>query len=252
MKAKGWCVLAVVAGASGGCAAMSEREDPMDALVSQVDQLETRLASTQHTLRVMTSGQQSHQDDLAGRLDALNTQLQALPAALGELCAASTQGAPTECEQSAPTRTVIMSGDKMVVGELERVWIEPPGATLIARIDTGASSSSLHAENLVEFERDGDDWVRFDLVLDDEATTLERRVERYVRVYQQADPQGTRRPVVEIRLRLGDVQNTFEFTLADRAHLEHQMILGRNFLADMALVDVGKRFVQPPFRPPKS
>ena len=135
-----------------------------------------------------------------------------------------------------------MSGDKMVVGELERVWIDPPGAFLIARIDTGAHSSSVHAENLVELERDGDDWVRFDLILNDEITTLERQVERYVRVYQQADRQGTRRPVVSIRLKLGDVQDTFEFTLADRSHLEYQMILGRNFLADMALIDVGKQF----------
>jgi hypothetical protein len=136
----------------------------------------------------------------------------------------------------------------MVVGELERVWIEPPGVTLIARVDTGARSSSLHAENLVELERDGDDWVRFDLILDDEITTLERPVARYVRVYQQADPEGTRRPVIAMRLRLGDVQDTFEFTLADRSHLDFQMLLGRNFLSDMALVDVGKQFVQPQFK----
>jgi hypothetical protein len=138
----------------------------------------------------------------------------------------------------------------MVVGEMERVWLEPPGTTLIARVDTGAHSSSLHAENLVEFERDGEDWVRFDLILDDEIKTLERRVERYVRVYQQADPEGTRRPVVTMRLRIGDVHDSFEFTLADRSHLDFQLLLGRNFLTDMALVDVGKQFVQTPYQPP--
>ncbi len=140
----------------------------------------------------------------------------------------------------------------MVVGEMERVWLEPPGTTLIARVDTGAHSSSLHAENLVEFERDGEDWVRFDLILDDEIKTLERRVVRYVRVYQQADPEGTRRPVVTMRLRIGDVHDSFEFTLADRSHLDFQLLLGRNFLTDMALVDVGKQFVQTPYQPPST
>jgi hypothetical protein len=72
---------------------------------------------------------------------------------------------------------------------------------------------------------------------------------RYVRVFQQADPEGSRRPVISMRLRLGDVQDTFEFTLADRSHLNYQILLGRNFLTDVALVDVGRQFVQPPYKP---
>jgi hypothetical protein len=70
-------------------------------------------------------------------------------------------------------------------------------------------------------------------------------VVRHARVIQQADPKGSRRPVVEMRVRLGELQDTFEFTLADRSHLENEMILGRNFLADVTLVDVGRRFIQP-------
>ncbi len=66
---------------------------------------------------------------------------------------------------------------------------------------------------------------------------------------QQADPKGTRRPVVNMRVRMGDVEDSFDFTLADRAHLNYQIILGRNFLADVALVDVGQRFVQPAYKP---
>ena len=62
---------------------------------------------------------------------------------------------------------------------------------------------------------------------------------------QQADPSGSRRPVVEMRVQLGEIQDTFEFTLADRSHLENEIILGRNFLADVTLVDVGQQFIQP-------
>ncbi|MGK0258380.1 MAG: hypothetical protein ACI96M_001813 [Candidatus Azotimanducaceae bacterium] len=143
------------------------------------------------------------------------------------------------------TQTVVMNDDRMVVGEMEKVLVEPPGFVTSARIDTGAQSSSLHAENVTEFERDGDDWVKFDVVNEDSTVTIERPVEKYVRVFQQSDKDGTRRAVVKMRILIGNVRDTFDFTLADRSHLAHNMILGRNFLTDIAVVDVGRQFVQP-------
>jgi hypothetical protein len=133
----------------------------------------------------------------------------------------------------------------MVVGEQEEIWVDPPGAVTVARIDTGATSSSIHADHIVEFERDGEDWVRFEVLFDGEPVQIERKVVRYVRVVQQADSEGTRRAVVTLRVRLGNFQETIEFTLADRAHLDNEIMLGRNFLTDVALVDVGREFVQP-------
>ncbi len=250
MGARAYAILLLLLTASAGCANLTDQQDPIGELSDQVQQLEAQLAEAQNTLEALSSTQQASTDDLAQRISGVNTQLEALPQAMSALCA-QRAAAASKCADTPPAPRVVMGGDKMVVGELERVWIEPPGAIVIARVDTGAHSSSVHAENLVEFERDGDDWVRFELILDNETATLERQVVRYVRVYQQADKTGTRRPVVSIRLRLGDVQNTFEFTLADRSHLEYQMLLGRNFLADMALVDVGKKFVQPEYRPPE-
>ena len=55
--------------------------------------------------------------------------------------------------------------------------------------------------------------------------------------------------MVRLRVALGDIQDTFDFTLANRAHLDQEMLLGRNFLKDVALVDVGRQFVQPARRP---
>ncbi|NIN59592.1 MAG: hypothetical protein GTN56_07250 [Xanthomonadales bacterium] len=232
-----------------GCAVNTGLEDPNAELVSRVQALEYQVLATQVAVQELTEDQQSGQADLSRQLTDLNSELGRVPEAVGAVCANPETTPVTACESDQLIRTVVMSGDKMVVGEMERVWLEPPGASLIARVDTGAHSSSLHAENLVEFERDGEDWVRFDLILDEEIKTLERRVVRYVRVYQQADPEGSRRPVVNMRLRLGDVHDSFEFTLADRSHLDFQLLLGRNFLTDMALVDVGKQFVQSPYHP---
>jgi hypothetical protein len=48
-----------------------------------------------------------------------------------------------------------------------------------------------------------------------------------------------------MQVRLGDVQDSFWFVLTDRAEASHQVVLGRSFLKDIALVDVGARYVQP-------
>ena len=148
---------------------------------------------------------------------------------------------------------MVVSADKMLVGSLEYVYMDPPGVNVVARIDTGATSSSLHAENLVPFERDGEDWIRFDMMVNEkDSVSVERQIVRHVRVVQQADTSGSRRPVVTMRVRLGEIQDTFEFTLADRSHLENELILGRNFLADVTLVDVGQQFIQPRYSPPEA
>ena len=143
----------------------------------------------------------------------------------------------------------MISGSKMVVGDLEQVWIDPPGIPLNARIDTTATNNALLGEDIVEFERDGKGWVRFVLHAtdSDEPISLERRVARHVRTVQSGG-EGTKRPIVRMRLKLGDVQDTFSFVLTDRG--DHAVILGRTFLKDIALVEVGARYVQPRAKPP--
>jgi hypothetical protein len=225
---------------------LNPAQTTLDDVSKQIETLSSQLERSETARSALQSRDLAERATLDIRLENLNEQIQSLPDALELSC--PEPAAATECED---VTRVVVSADKMLVGELEHVYIDPPGVTVVARIDTGATSSSLHAENIVPFERDGEDWVRFDMMVNDrDSVPVERKVIRRVRVVQQADPGGSRRPVVEMRVRLGEIQDTFEFTLADRSHLENELILGRNFLADVTLVDVGQQFIQPRYSSP--
>jgi hypothetical protein len=244
---------------SAGCTQLQEQQDQIAQLSAQIDaldeSLDDSLERTEAQLTELRIDQSMVVTELAASragVTALEDAVQHLPDAIKSVCLQ--QKTPEVACPANQVQRVFVSGDKMVLGELETVWIDPPGLSLNARIDTGATTNSLNAEDMVEFERDGDDWVRFHVRDTDskELIEIEREVVRYVRVYQQADPEGTRRPVVSLRLHLGDVRDPFEFTLADRSHLNYQILLGRSFLTDIALVDVGRQFVQPRYRPKRS
>jgi len=227
-----------------GCAPLTLKEQTqLDALHREIASLSEQLAGTRRELALAGGHQQSASVTLSEQLADLSQRLETLP---GEIAVECPVPEPPECETPPPVEAVVSANDKLVVGFLEQVYIDPPGQLTVARIDTGAESSSIHAEDIVEFERDGEDWVRFTLTLEGVTSEIERQVERYVRVYQQADPDGTRRAVVRLRVRMGNFDDSFEFTLADRSHLNNELLLGRNFLTDVALVDVGREFVQPP------
>jgi hypothetical protein len=239
--------LALFAILTAGCqqAELDANRTTLDDLDARLDGMNSELSLSRSELEALRVADDTDREMVDARLAALSRQLDDLPRSLEAICTQAS--APVvECEEPDPVQRVVISNDKMLVGELEHVWIDPPGVSVVARVDTGATSSSLHAENIVHFERDGEDWVRFDMMLSERTSvSLERPIIRHARVIQQADPAGSRRPVVAMRVRLGDVQDTFEFSLADRSHLENEMILGRNFLADVTLVDVGRQFIQP-------
>jgi hypothetical protein len=137
--------------------------------------------------------------------------------------------------------------DKLLVGRREDVWIEDLQLALPARIDTGAETASLDARNIREFERDGDDWVRFDIAhpKSGEPLTLERPVARVVLILQSTSEEPERRAVIELGIVLGAVRQIAEFTLSDRSHLDFQMLVGRNILKDLMIVDVGQTNIAP-------
>lgn len=140
---------------------------------------------------------------------------------------------------------------KLMVGRREQVWIEPLQMTLPARIDTGAETASLDARNVEEFERNGNPWVRFDIVHPEngEAINMEREVARFVRILQSSADKPERRAVIELGIVIGNIRQEAEFTLSNRSHLDFQVLVGRNILRDLMIVDVGQSNIAPPKLP---
>lgn len=145
---------------------------------------------------------------------------------------------PAQCPESL--------GDKFLLGEVEYVFVEELKASFNTRIDTGAESSSIDARNIILFERDGAQWVRFDVLTKGAkgpAQTFESKVERFVRIKQDAETGDDRRPVIRAHLKIGKYAAETDLNLTDRSHLEYPLLLGRKFMKDIAVVDVGQSYI---------
>ncbi|WP_341503524.1 ATP-dependent zinc protease [Gallaecimonas sp. GXIMD4217] len=220
------------------------KEADMQQLQGQLEQVQSQHQQTQQQL---TAYQAQREDNL---LAAMKTQEEHL-ATLSELKANLEKTAkkavvcPPAIQPKCPeVKAMPVKDDKVVVGAVERVRLSPPDFVLEARIDTGATYASLDARDIETFERDGDDWVRFHVVLPDgtDITPIEKKVVRWVRILQSNTEEGERRPIVELRYQLGPVSQKAEFTLTDRSHLEYPLLIGRNILKDLMVVDVSREF----------
>lgn len=142
----------------------------------------------------------------------------------------------------------IYVGDKLLVGEIEKVLIKPLDNQVEARIDTGATTSSLDARNIQRFERDNQSWVRFDLLnrQTGEIKTIERPLVRNAQIRQSNTDEPETRPVVLMSLTLADKSLMVEFSLSDRRHLTYPVLIGRNVMKDIILVDVSRNNIAPP------
>ena len=129
-----------------------------------------------------------------------------------------------------------------------REWVRLPelgGALVKAKVDTGARTSSLHAYDLTETERDGETWIDFrfhPLQRDTEtvASGSARLVDR--RRVTASNGQSEMRPVVETDLELDEERMPIELTLTRRDEMGFRMLLGRRAIRDRFLVDPRRSF----------
>ncbi|WP_290906399.1 ATP-dependent zinc protease [Halomonas sp.] len=137
-----------------------------------------------------------------------------------------------------------------VFGWVERATIEPWGVAVNAKLDSGALTSSLDARDIESFEREGEEWVRFRLKLEDTASGEAFTEKLELPLYRDLRVRGAggrdERPVVLMKLCLGDTVYEEQFSLRDREEMNYPLLLGRRTLSHLGLLDVRETFLQRP------
>ncbi|KWV96221.1 MULTISPECIES: RimK/LysX family protein [unclassified Erythrobacter] len=140
--------------------------------------------------------------------------------------------------------------DLPVVGWRELVHLPELGLHDVpAKIDTGARTSSLHGTVIEEFERDGEQFVRF--AVDFEQQHVRQVCEAVhvdIRGITSSNGETQRRYVIKTPLRIGDVEFRAEISLADRRDMRFPMLIGRSSLRRRFVVDSGYSWLQTPER----
>jgi hypothetical protein len=129
------------------------------------------------------------------------------------------------------------AAEPRTVGWVERVKLGTDGLVVAAKLDTGADTSSLHAENIRWEKRADGDWVAFDVTgATGEKTRLEHKVVRIARIKRDSAP-AQKRPTIVMGVCLGNVHGLTEVNLTDRSRFNYEMLIGRSFLAGRFAVD---------------
>ena len=108
-----------------------------------------------------------------------------------------------------------------------------------AKLDTGARTSAIHAENIELFDRDGVEFVRFQTLADwDDPNVGFRTIEApvvHVREIKNTSGVPEERLVVKTKARFGDRVWSIDVSLADRTNMTFPMIIGRAALKNHAI-----------------
>jgi len=137
-----------------------------------------------------------------------------------------------------------------------REWVSLPALDvpwIKAKLDTGARTSAIHTYETEEFERDGTDWVRFDVhpwqksALDSvhvELPVVDRRVIRSSTGHEEE------RLVVVTEIEVVGRRLDAELTLTNRDEMGFRMLVGREAMRGALLVDPERSYVGG--RPPRA
>lgn len=216
---------------------LSEREASIHAREAELATLFSELAAQKESLE--SEQAKAHKDNEP--LNAETPQPDCLPVPAIENTSAGKIEAPLE-----------KIDNKIVLGNREYVYLDPPGIELTARIDTGARTSSLNAMTLMEFERDGKPYVKFTIKNPQTGEPIEitRRLRRIAKIKERGDREAQERPVVKMRVTVGSITELIDFTLENRSKFKHQVLIGRNLLRDLAIVDVSRSYLTKKFENP--
>jgi RimK family alpha-L-glutamate ligase len=135
---------------------------------------------------------------------------------------------------------------KQIIGRFERANIvgqHSAALPMIAKVDSGADSSSIHCDAIRETTNEAGERV-LEYTLAEKTNEWLRTTDFSEVVVRSSNGQEQIRYSIPILITIGGDTYTIKATLNDRSNMKHDMLLGRRFLRDNSLVvDVARRFV---------
>lgn len=143
---------------------------------------------------------------------------------------------------STTEEVVVEKAHLPIIGEVEPIYFLPMKSPFAARIDTGATTSSLDCQDVEYFERDGEKWVAFKLKnrKTGEEHVFEKKVERSFKVKRAGKDES--RKAIKMDVKMGEEVFSAVFSIADRSNFDYQGLVGRNILTGRFLVDTSTSY----------
>ena len=112
---------------------------------------------------------------------------------------------------------------------------------VVARIDSGAKSSSAHCDKLWIERMGGERVLCCHFLKRSKKVTRFRKFK--TRSVKSSNGVSQKRYVVRMTIQLGVVTKRTEVTLTNRSSMNYSVLLGRRFLKDDFLIDVSKSYI---------
>lgn len=130
--------------------------------------------------------------------------------------------------------------EKIVIGRIEWIYFNDPKMKIRARVDTGAQTCSIHAENVQEKMIEGEKFVQFESedFQGKKHVFLKRVIDSTL--VRSSTGESNRRYVVRMSLTLGSKEYEINVNLNDRSSLRYNFLIGRNLLMGNYIVDVSQ------------
>lgn len=139
--------------------------------------------------------------------------------------------------------------EKIIYGYVEKATLLEKNFSVSAKLDTGAKTASLSAIDIEELERDGKTYLSFTVPDKDTEARFTCEYVGQVRIKvraaekAKANVQALRRPVVLMKIRIGDQERTIPVNLTNRKRFIYPLLLGRDAIkAFSGIIDPSQAF----------
>ncbi len=146
-------------------------------------------------------------------------------------------------QNHVPTAANVISlgQEKVVIGRFEKMVL-PGDHEVIAKIDTGADTSSVHCERIELTDTDGERLLRYSF--DKTGDQWFETHDFSDKLIKSSNGQTSHRYQVMLDVVIGTQNYACSVTLSNRQAMAYGVLLGRRFLRDnKMIVDVARRFV---------